>query len=172
MEDIHILQCHVIVIDRTNSFNHAIKYTLTAPSLYHQLRKQHSYPYHGASLESNSSEPSGGELAFQGRMERSSSDHVTPKAQTIILNVLSPSTEEVPKKLTFSDIPILTTVRALKERIQNTVPARPPPLRQRLIYQGKVLASDETSLEDVFGQEAVSLATTVLWHKLRFLVDQ
>ncbi|KAL8918586.1 MAG: hypothetical protein Q9172_005357 [Xanthocarpia lactea] len=87
-------------------------------------------------------------------MERSSSDHATPKPQTIVLNVLSPSTEEVPKKLTFSDIPISTTVRALKERIQNTVPARPPLLRQRLIYQGKVLASDEITLKDVFGQEA------------------
>ncbi|KAL8915244.1 MAG: hypothetical protein Q9171_000363 [Xanthocarpia ochracea] len=97
-------------------------------------------------------------------MERSSSDHATPKAQTIILNVLSPSTEEVPKKLTFSDIPISTTVRALKERIQNTVPARPPLLRQRLIYQGKVLASDEISLKDVFGQEAISRSEALTLH--------
>lgn len=93
-------------------------------------------------------------------MEGSSSDRSTPKVQTIVLNVLSPSTEEVPKKLTFADIPISTTVRALKERIQTTVPARPPLLRQRLIYQGKVLASEETSLKDVFGQEAVSVAIT------------
>lgn len=91
-------------------------------------------------------------------MEGSSSDRSMPKAPTIILNVLSPSTEEVPKKLTFADIPISTTIRALKEKIQTTVPAQPPLLRQRLIYQGKVLASDETSLKDVFGQEAVSVA--------------
>ncbi|KAL8858188.1 MAG: hypothetical protein Q9178_005365 [Gyalolechia marmorata] len=97
-------------------------------------------------------------------MERSSSDHATPKAQTIILNVLSPSTEEVPKKLTFFDIPISTTVRALKERIQNTVPARPALLRQRLIYQGKVLASDETSLKNVFGQEAISRSEALTLH--------
>ncbi|KAL8766290.1 MAG: hypothetical protein Q9209_006880 [Squamulea sp. 1 TL-2023] len=89
-------------------------------------------------------------------MEESSSDRSTPKAQTIVLNVLSPSTEEVPKRLTFSDIPTSTTVRELKERIRNTVPAQPALLRQRLIYQGKVLASDETSLKDAFGQEAIN----------------
>lgn len=93
-------------------------------------------------------------------MEGSSSDSSTPNVQTIVLNVLSPSTDEVPRKLTFPDLPISTTVRALKERIQRTVPARPALLRQRLIYQGKVLASEETSLEDIFGQEAVGVAST------------
>ncbi|KAL8733140.1 MAG: hypothetical protein Q9166_002332 [cf. Caloplaca sp. 2 TL-2023] len=94
-------------------------------------------------------------------MEGSSSDQ---SIQTIVLNVLSPSTEEIPKKLTFSDITISTTVRALKERIQNTVPARPPFSRQRLIYQGKVLASDETSLKDVFGQEAINRSEPLSLH--------
>lgn len=88
-------------------------------------------------------------------MEGSSSDQRAPKEQRIILNVLSPSTEEIPHKLTFSEIPVTTTVRALKERIQNAVPARPSLQRQRLIYQGKVLAADEVSLKDVFGREAV-----------------
>ncbi|CAO1599380.1 hypothetical protein XANCAGTX0491_003110 [Xanthoria calcicola] len=97
-------------------------------------------------------------------MEGSSSDRSMPKAPTIILNVLSPSTEEVPKKLTFADIPISTTIRALKEKIQTTVPAQPPLLRQRLIYQGKVLASDETSLKDVFGQEAINRSEPLSLH--------
>ncbi|KAL8692166.1 MAG: hypothetical protein Q9224_004015 [Gallowayella concinna] len=88
-------------------------------------------------------------------MDGSPSETTTPKAQTIVLNILSPSTEEVPKKLTFSDIPISTTVHLLKERIQDTVAARPALHRQRLIYQGKVLASNETSLKDIFGQEAI-----------------
>ena len=91
-------------------------------------------------------------------MEGEPSDQPALKEQTIILNVLSPSTDEVPNKLTFSDIPIVTTVRALKERIQNAVSTRPILPRQRLIYQGKVLASDEASLKDVFGLEAVSRA--------------
>ncbi|KAL8715515.1 MAG: hypothetical protein Q9220_000851 [cf. Caloplaca sp. 1 TL-2023] len=88
-------------------------------------------------------------------MEGSSPDHPASKAQTINLNVLSPSTEEIPQKLIFSDIAISTTVRVLKERIQNTVSSRPSLPRQRLIYQGKVLASDEASLKDIFGQDAI-----------------
>ena len=90
-------------------------------------------------------------------MEGGSADQSGQKEQAINLNVLSPSTEEVPRKLTFSDIPTSTTVKALKEKIQNAVPARPLPLRQRLIYQGKVLASSEASLKDIFGQEAVGI---------------
>ncbi|KAL9020115.1 MAG: hypothetical protein Q9185_002645 [Variospora sp. 1 TL-2023] len=88
-------------------------------------------------------------------MEGSSSAPPVPYPGTIVLNVLSPSTEEVPNKLTFTEIPISTTIRALKERIRDAVPARPFLARQRLIYQGKVLASDTVSLEDVFGQETV-----------------
>ncbi|KAL9593915.1 MAG: hypothetical protein Q9179_005640, partial [Wetmoreana sp. 5 TL-2023] len=88
-------------------------------------------------------------------MEGSSSDHNVSREQTIILNILSPSTEEIPNKLSFSDIPVSTTVRALKEKIQYAVAARPPLQRQRLIYQGKVLASDQASLKDVFGQDAI-----------------
>ncbi|KAI4105697.1 MAG: hypothetical protein L6R37_002596 [Teloschistes peruensis] len=91
-------------------------------------------------------------------MEASMSDERTPKGQTILLNILSPSTEEIPNKLSFSQIPITTTVRTLKERIQSVVPTRPSLPRQRLIYQGKVLASDKASLEDIFGQDAVSTA--------------
>ncbi|KAI4118570.1 MAG: hypothetical protein LQ345_001407 [Seirophora villosa] len=89
-------------------------------------------------------------------MEGSSSAQPVPNAQTIVLNVLSPSTEEVPNKLTFTEIPVSTTIRALKERIRDAVPARPLLPRQRLIYQGKVLASDAASLEDVFGQETAT----------------
>ncbi|KAL8686056.1 MAG: hypothetical protein Q9218_007379 [Villophora microphyllina] len=89
-------------------------------------------------------------------MEGSTSEEQTPKGQTIVLNVLSPSTEEIPNKLSFSDIPVTTNVRALKERIQNAVPARPSLARQRLIYQGKVLASDEANLKNIFGQDAAN----------------
>ncbi|KAL8738783.1 MAG: hypothetical protein Q9181_000461 [Wetmoreana brouardii] len=88
-------------------------------------------------------------------MEGSSSDHHVSIGQTIVLNILSPSTEEIPNKLSFSDIPVSTTVRALKEKIQYAVAARPSLQRQRLIYQGKVLASDQASLKDVFGQDAI-----------------
>ncbi|KAL8995198.1 MAG: hypothetical protein Q9169_005031 [Polycauliona sp. 2 TL-2023] len=97
-------------------------------------------------------------------MEGTSSDRSMPKAQTIVLNVLSPSTEEIPRKLTFADLPISTTVRALKERIQTTVPAKPALPRQRLIYQGKVLASEESTLKDIFGLEAINRSEPLSLH--------
>lgn len=99
-------------------------------------------------------------------MEGSSSAQPVLNSQTIVLNVLSPSTEEVPNKLTFTEIPVSTTIRALKERIRDAVPARPLLPRQRLIYQGKVLASDAASLEDVFGQETASLSHPFVCYKL------
>ncbi|KAL9005564.1 MAG: hypothetical protein Q9188_001656 [Gyalolechia gomerana] len=97
-------------------------------------------------------------------MEASSSDQPAPRQQTIVLNVVSPSREEIPNKLTFSAISVDTSVRALKERIQEAVPARPAVTRQRLIYQGKVLTSDEASLKDVFGQEAVNRSEPLSLH--------
>ncbi|KAL8907541.1 MAG: hypothetical protein Q9207_001350 [Kuettlingeria erythrocarpa] len=91
-------------------------------------------------------------------------DEPAPNPQTIVLNVLSPSTDEVPNKLTFTGIPITTTTRALKERIRNAVPTQPSLSRQRLIYQGKVLASEETSLEDIFGEDAIHKAEPLSLH--------
>ncbi|KAL8927311.1 MAG: hypothetical protein Q9208_002488 [Pyrenodesmia sp. 3 TL-2023] len=97
-------------------------------------------------------------------MEGNPSNLPVPSSQTIVLNVLSPSTDEVPNKLTFTGIPITTTVRALKERIQNAVPARPSLPRQRLIYQGKVLTSEETSLKDIFGEDAIHRSEPLSLH--------
>lgn len=97
-------------------------------------------------------------------MAASSSDQLAPREQTIVLNVVSPSREEIPNKLTFSAIPVNTTIRALKEKIQELVPARPALSRQRLIYQGKVLASDQVILKDVFGQEVVNRSEPLSLH--------
>ncbi|KAI4206030.1 MAG: hypothetical protein LQ346_001340 [Caloplaca aetnensis] len=91
-------------------------------------------------------------------------DQPAPNPQTIVLNVLSPSTDEVPNKLTFTGIPITTTTRALKARIRNAVPAQPSLSRQRLIYQGKVLASEETNLKDIFGEDAIHKAEPLSLH--------
>lgn len=78
---------------------------------------------------------------------------IPPKGR-IFLNVLSPSSE-IPQKLTFPNIPISTTIRELKHRIQNDVATKPAPDRQRLIYRGRALVQEEKTLEDVFGHEAV-----------------
>ena len=92
-------------------------------------------------------------------MEVGSSTHDSPlgsrsAAQTILLHVLSPSTE-VPNKLIFSDVPTSTTVAELKTRICNTVPSRPALERQRLIYRGKALVKEGATLAEIFSQETV-----------------
>lgn len=84
-----------------------------------------------------------------------SSDGSGSGPQTIVLHVLSPAVE-VPKKLTFSAIPISTTVGELKLKIRDAVATKPAPERQRLIYRGKALTYESTTLKDVFGQDTVS----------------
>lgn len=82
------------------------------------------------------------------------SSKVPSNPQTILLHVLSPSIE-VPNKLTFSNVPISTTVAELKTKICDAVPTRPSPDRQRLIYGGKALVQEAATLKDIFTQEKV-----------------
>ncbi|MCJ1475565.1 hypothetical protein MMC13_004228 [Lambiella insularis] len=86
-----------------------------------------------------------------------------PPRERIFLNVLSPSSE-VSQKLTFPEIPLSTTIRELKEKIQNDVATKPSPERQRLIYRGRALTQDEKTLEDIFGPEAVQNADVFSLH--------
>lgn len=78
--------------------------------------------------------------------------------QKVIIHVLSPSIE-VPNKLTFAELPTSITIGELKKKICDAVPARPAPQRQRLIYRGKALVNDGTSLKDIFTQETVRLGS-------------
>ncbi|KAL9615148.1 MAG: hypothetical protein Q9167_000354 [Letrouitia subvulpina] len=96
-------------------------------------------------------------------MEASSSNPPEPSTQKILLHVLSPSTE-VPNKLTFPDVPTSTTVRELKSKIQDAVPSKPDPARQRLIYRGKPLTKEHLSLKDVFTQEVINNSESLSLH--------
>lgn len=89
-----------------------------------------------------------------GSSAQASSQAPTSNPQTILLHVLSPSVE-VPNKLTFSNVPISTTVGELKTKICNAVSTRPSPDRQRLIYGGKALVQETATLKDIFSQEKV-----------------
>ncbi|MCJ1269041.1 hypothetical protein MMC22_008929 [Lobaria immixta] len=81
-------------------------------------------------------------------------------AQTILLHVLSPSAD----KLTFSDVPVSTTVGELKIKICDAVPTRPSPNRQRLIYGGKALVQETATLRDVFSQEKIDQSQAFSLH--------
>jgi hypothetical protein len=73
---------------------------------------------------------------------------------TLNLQVVSPSVG-VNGPLSFLGIPATTTVGQLKERIRDTVTARPTADQQRLIHRGRLLSRDTDTLQDVFGVETV-----------------
>ena len=79
-----------------------------------------------------------------------------PEQQRILLHVVSPSAE-VPDRLVFPDFSTATTVIGLKRAIQDRVPTKPAPERQRLIYRGRALIQDNVTLKEVVGLEAVRL---------------
>lgn len=72
----------------------------------------------------------------------------------INLKVLSPSTE-VNGDLSFGQIPASTTVKELKLLIQNEIASHPSVDRMRLIYRGRVLATETDTMVDIFGLENV-----------------
>ncbi|OAX79717.1 hypothetical protein ACJ72_05959 [Emergomyces africanus] len=69
-------------------------------------------------------------------------------AQTIILHILSPSLE-APNRVTLDDIPLSIKISDLKTRLSETLPNRPRPDIQRLIYRGKPLSNDEEQLGNI-----------------------
>jgi hypothetical protein len=71
----------------------------------------------------------------------------------INLQVVSPSAS-VNRPLSFPTISASTTVRQLKDKIRNTLAARPTDDQQRLIHRGRLLARDDETLEHIFGTEA------------------
>jgi hypothetical protein len=76
---------------------------------------------------------------------------------TVSLKVLSPSTE-VKGDIALPDLPAATTIRELRGRIQDALESRPATERMRLIYRGKVIASETDTLIDVFGLDNVGQA--------------
>ena len=89
---------------------------------------------------------------------------------TLNLRVLSPSSE-VDGGIHLQDLPISTTVRELRLKIQDAVASKPGPERMRLIYRGKVVANDADTLEAVFGTENVGHAVQH-WIQIRPLASE
>ncbi|KAL6237794.1 hypothetical protein BDW75DRAFT_203145 [Aspergillus navahoensis] len=66
-----------------------------------------------------------------------------------ILHVLCPSLPP-PNRFTFTNLPLSSTIADLKVRISQTVPSRPTPNNQRLLYLGKLLSDDSVTLQSLF----------------------
>ncbi|GFF23094.1 hypothetical protein IFM46972_00548 [Aspergillus udagawae] len=85
-------------------------------------------------------------------MASNSSDQPSAASETgprsITLHVLCPS---LPNRFTFDDLPLSTTVAGLKARLTESIPSRPAPSNQRLIWRGRALLDDAMTLESVLG---------------------
>jgi Ubiquitin family len=89
-------------------------------------------------------------------MAENSSTHPELSPQKVSLHIVSPAVE-VPRKLTFTDLPASTTILELKEKIQDAIPTKPSPEYQRLIFKGKALTRNDEQLSNVIGLIAVCL---------------
>lgn len=79
----------------------------------------------------------------------------SPEQVLVNLQIVSPSVS-VNRPLLFPDLPAMTTIKDLKEKIRQTLPLRPADDCQRLIHRGRALMRASDTLLDVFGPEAVS----------------
>ncbi|KAH8664158.1 hypothetical protein BX600DRAFT_512221 [Xylariales sp. PMI_506] len=76
----------------------------------------------------------------------------TPLAFT--LQIISPSLG-VPAGLKFTTLLASSTVRELKEKIRDALDSKPTSQAQRLIHRGRLLARDDETMLEVFGEEAL-----------------
>ncbi|EAW07257.1 uncharacterized protein ACLA_019620 [Aspergillus clavatus NRRL 1] len=76
---------------------------------------------------------------------------ITP--HNVTLHVLCPSLEST-NRFTYNDLPLSTTVGALKARLTDSIPGRPPPHTQRLIFRGRALLDDAVTLQTSVSQNA------------------
>lgn len=75
-------------------------------------------------------------------------------SEPFTLQVVSPSVG-VAGPLSFRQLPSGTTVKQLKEKIRESLPMRPADDQQRLIHRGRLLAREDETMLEIFGQETV-----------------
>jgi hypothetical protein len=81
-------------------------------------------------------------------------DGESTSSGTFTLQVVSPSVG-VTGPLSFPQLPPGTTVKQLKEKIRESLPMRPSDDHQRLIHRGRLLAKENETMSEIFGQETV-----------------
>jgi hypothetical protein len=84
-------------------------------------------------------------------------DSEQTKVEAFHLQVVSPSAG-VNGPLSFRQLPVDTTVKQLKEKIREALPMRPSDDLQRLIHRGRLLARENETMSDIFGQETVCVS--------------
>ncbi|KAG9744885.1 hypothetical protein KCU59_g5775, partial [Aureobasidium melanogenum] len=83
--------------------------------------------------------------------------------RTLSLRILSPAVE-LGQGLDMADVPIDTTIGALKSKLTDMLPSNPTPDRMRLIHYGRLLANDDETLGHLFGEAAITQTTPFTLH--------
>ncbi len=81
-------------------------------------------------------------------------DGESASSGTFTLQVVSPSVG-VTRPLSFPQLPAATTVKQLKDKIRESLPMRPSDDNQRLIHRGRLLAREDETMLEIFGQDTV-----------------
>ncbi|KAK8032418.1 ubiquitin family protein [Apiospora arundinis] len=76
-------------------------------------------------------------------------------ATTCTVQVISPSVGVPSGRLSFPQLPASTTIQQLKQRVRDALDAKPPDTAQRLIHRGRLLARDNETLLEIFGEETL-----------------
>lgn len=84
----------------------------------------------------------------------SASTAAPPGDLTVNISIVSPSLS-ANTPLNFLELPASTTIGQLKQKIRDTLDSKPGNDRQRLIHQGKLLARENETLLEVFGEQRV-----------------
>lgn len=95
-----------------------------------------------------------GNLGLPGYLIPANNDR--PVNPTLNLRILSP-TKGVPGCIDFKDLPTVTTILDLKNKIRERVQFKPLAKDQRLIWRGRALVSDHQTLADLFADDVVRL---------------
>lgn len=83
-------------------------------------------------------------------------------SDTITLHILCPSIP-APGRFTLHNQSLSDTVGQIKARITQSLPSRPAPAQQRLIYRGKPLTDDQVALASVLGPIDVSDRSLIVY---------
>jgi hypothetical protein len=83
--------------------------------------------------------------------------------RTLSLRILSPAVE-VGHGLDMANVSIDTTIGSLKSQLMDLLPSNPTPDRMRLIHFGRLLANDNDTLAQLFGEAAITQTTPFTLH--------
>ncbi|KEQ93303.1 hypothetical protein AUEXF2481DRAFT_6837 [Aureobasidium subglaciale EXF-2481] len=96
-------------------------------------------------------------------LSRASNSSMAQSTRTLSLRILSPSAG-LGDSLDMANVPLSTTIGMLKQLLMEKLPSNPTPDRMRLIHFGRLLANENETLGQLFGEAALTQTTPFTLH--------